>query len=116
MNRSPLVYIAGPYSQGHKKMNVFNAMACGEKVIQKGGLPLIPHLSHFWDEKFPKPINWWYSYDKELLKKCDYLVRLHGESKGADDEVELALVLGIKVYTSSEVWDADFMFPPKEAI
>jgi hypothetical protein len=96
-------------------MNVYNAMAVGEKVIQKGGLPLIPHLSHFWHEKFPKPIAWWYAYDNELLKKCDYLVRLFGPSKGADAEVALALELGIKVFTSSEVWHEDFIFPSKDA-
>lgn len=114
MNSKPLVYIAGPYSIGHKKMNVFNAMACAEKIIRKGGLPLVPHLSHYWDEKFPKAYGWWCSYDIELLKRCDYLVRLHGESKGADEEVAFAKEMGLKVYTSSEVWHEDFYFPTKQ--
>lgn len=116
MNDKPLVYVAGPYSLGDVKRNVLNAIAAGEKIIEKGGLPLIPHLSHYWHLNYPKPLGWWYSYDMQLLRRCDCLVRLMGQSAGADQEVLLAIDLGMPVYTSTELWDEDFHFPPKAAI
>ncbi len=116
MNNKPLIYIAGPYTKGDVELNVRNALAMAEKVIQKGGLPFVPHLSHFWHLEHPKDLRWWYSYDIELLKRCDCLVRLMGESEGADNEVLVATELRIPVYSASEVWHEDFYFPTKEAL
>lgn len=113
MNNKPLIYIAGPYTKGDVELNVRNALAMAEKVIQKGGLPFVPHLSHFWHLTFPKALQWWYAYDIQLLKRCDGLVRLMGESEGADQEVVIAIDLRIPVYPASEVWHEDFMFPSK---
>ena len=44
----------------------------------------------------------WLEYDMEWLTACDALVRLPGESKGADREVARAKELGIEVYTLDE--------------
>ncbi len=116
MNNKPLVYIAGPYTKGNTELNVRNALAMAEKVIAKGGLPFVPHLSHFWHIEHPKKLQWWYDYDIELLKRCDCVVRLMGESEGADNEVLIATELRIPVYSASEVWHGDFYFPSKEAL
>lgn len=114
MDEKPLVYVAGPYSKGDKQKNVANAMAMGEVILRKGGLPYIPHLSHFWDTMYPKPYEWWLVYDKQILiRACDCVVRLMGESSGADDEVLIAVERYMKVYSASEVWHEDFYFPSK---
>ena len=40
----------------------------------------------------------WMAIDLELLSKCDALIRLPGDSKGADIEVDYAMANGIPVY------------------
>jgi hypothetical protein len=37
-------------------------------------------------------------YDLEWLRRCGRLVRIPGESKGADIEVDTALAIGMRVY------------------
>ena len=44
--------------------------------------------------------DFWLAYDMEWLKVCDCVLRLDGESPGADKEDELAKKLGIPVYYS----------------
>jgi hypothetical protein len=45
----------------------------------------------------PRPYQDWLNLDFEWLKVCDCVLRLEGESKGADQEVELAKSLGIRI-------------------
>jgi hypothetical protein len=49
---------------------------------------------------FPHDYELWLEIDFAWVKKCDALIRLPGESSGADREVELARSLGIPVYFS----------------
>ena len=46
----------------------------------------------------PRPYEDWIKLDLEWIKACDYLLRLSGESKGADQEVEFALDNGLSVF------------------
>ncbi len=46
----------------------------------------------------PRPYQDWIDLDLEWVKSCDCLLRLDGESKGADMEVALAESLGIPVF------------------
>lgn len=39
-----------------------------------------------------------YPTAKRLLSKCDAVLRLEGESKGADEDVRIAKQLGLQVY------------------
>jgi hypothetical protein len=61
------VYVAGPYSQGDVAANVSVAVSAGEVLHNAGIVPYIPHLSHFWHFKFPKPYIQWLDYDNEWL-------------------------------------------------
>ena len=94
------IYVAGPYTKGDVAVNVRNAILAGNNVAALGHTPFIPHLTHFWHMLYPKEIDFWYKQDIEWLKACDALLRLSGESHGADEEVRIARELGLPIYTS----------------
>ncbi len=73
-----------------------------EEIVKKGHTPYNPLLTHFWHMVVPHDQHFWYEYDLQFLPLCDCLLRLPGESKGADREVELARNLGMHVYYSLE--------------
>jgi hypothetical protein len=79
-----------------------NAILAAEKLRNYGHLPFVPHLSLLWDLVCPSPYKEWIAYDMAWLKECDAILRLPGESPGADREVNLAITLGIPVYNSIE--------------
>jgi hypothetical protein len=100
------VYIAGPYSQGDVAVNVRQALVAAEAVATMGAVPFIPHLSHFWHLVFPRPYAFWLEYDRQFLPDCQVLLRLPGESSGADHEVRVAETLGIPVVHSLDTLHA----------
>jgi len=94
------VYIASPYTKGDVARNVRDAIWAGEYLGRKGHIPFVPHLTHFWHIIYPHDWEEWLKYDFEWLKVCDALIRVGGESNGADWEVDKAHELGIPVYYS----------------
>lgn len=94
------VYIASPYTKGDVVVNVRRSLQAADRLLDDGFIPFVPLLSHFWHVISPKTPDVWYEYDNEWVKRCDCLLRLPGESKGADNEVKLALQRGIPVYFS----------------
>ncbi len=92
------VYIAGPYTNGDTEANVLAAMEVADQVLTAGHTPFLPHLFHFWHRVFPHEYQAWTDMDMEWLSLCEALIRLPGESSGADAEVKLADELGIRVY------------------
>jgi len=99
---SEVIYVSGPYSKGDVCENIRNACLAGDEILQRGHTPFIPHLTHLWHLISPKPYIEWMRIDVKLLSGCDALLRLPGESNGADLEVDTARALGIKVYSSIE--------------
>jgi len=91
------VYIAGPYTKPDPAVNVHRAIHVGNKLMDAGFAVFIPHLSHFQHLLCPRPYEDWLAHDYEWLKVCDVVVRLPGESAGAEKECELADRLGIQV-------------------
>lgn len=97
-----LVYVAGPYSIGDHAANVDRAMQAGNELLRRGYVPFVPHLSHFWDAAYPKPLEDWMRIDLAILSRCDAVLRLPGESVGADREVAFANSCHIPVYHNIE--------------
>lgn len=96
-----LVYIAGPYTLKPGPIeNTKQAIYAGDVAAGRGYAVFIPHLSLFWDMFLPHDYEFWMSQDLAILVKCDFLIRLEGESSGADREVELARKMGIQVFRS----------------
>lgn len=96
------VYLAGPYTLGDVAQNVRTVLDIAEEVVKRGHSPYIPHLSHFWHFVHPHDYEFWLKYDLEWLEVCDALLRLPGQSKGADGEVGHANKLNIPVYHKVE--------------
>lgn len=96
------IYIAGPYSKGDVAVNVRNAFQTASRLADLGFAPFVPHATHFWHLMFPRPYEFWLELDNEFLPFCEGLLRLPGESSGADKEVALAGKLGIPIFTTVE--------------
>lgn len=97
-----LVYVAGPYTKGDVYVNVRNAILAGNELYDAGHMPFIPHLNHFWHLITPRPEQEWLIWDVVWLLRCDVLLRLPGESKGADQEIEIAKANRIPVFYSMD--------------
>lgn len=96
----PKIYIASPYTLGDVAVNVRNQIEAAHKLMNAGFVPFVPLYSHFHHMMFPRPYSEWLDLDLEFLPVCDAVLRLPGESKGADVEVERAKELGIPIYHS----------------
>ena len=97
-NKMKKVYIAGPYTKGDVAENVKNAFHAADQLADAGFAPFVPHYTHFWHMMFPRPHKFWMNLDKEFLYVCDALLRLPGESYGADEEVKLAKRKSIPIF------------------
>lgn len=62
-------------------------------------VPLVPHLTLVWHLVVPRPIEFWYAYDLKLLGRCDAVLRLPGDSTGADAEELRARELGLPIFS-----------------
>ena len=94
------VYIASPYSIGDKDENVRAQIEVANELMDLGFVPFVPLLFHFQNKLMPRAEKDWLELDLEWLKSCDCVLRLDGESKGADAEVEQAEFLNMNVYNS----------------
>lgn len=99
------IYIAGPYTHPDPVVNTRRAIEAGEILRSMGFVPFIPHLTHLWHLVKPHSIDYWYDFDIEWLKRCDGLIRLPGESVGADKEVEIARIMGIPIFEITKTGD-----------
>jgi hypothetical protein len=94
------VYIASPYTKGDVVENVRKSLQAADQLSALGYLPFAPLLSHFWHFLSPHPYEFWTSMDLEWVLRCDCVLRLPGESSGADAEVKLARERGIPIFYS----------------
>lgn len=109
----PLVYVAAPYSTGDQVANAREAMRVGQLLWDTGlVVPFIPHLNVAWHLAFPHPVEYWYAYDLAFMPHCHALLRLPGESSGADAEVKAAAELGLPVFGAQKI--ADLLYWARE--
>src|SRR5690349_15138078 len=104
------IYVAGPYTKGDVAVNVRNAFAAANALLEHGFAPFVPHYTHFWHMLFPRSYEAWLDLDLEFLLLCQGVLRLEGESQGADREVAAAESAGIPVFR--EVSALVAYFPP----
>jgi hypothetical protein len=92
------VYISSPYSVGDVILNVKTQIDMAKHLRDEGFLPFWPLHTHFEHIVYPRSYEDWLMADLEWIKKCDCVLRLPGLSKGADIEVERAIIYGIPVF------------------
>ncbi len=107
-----LILIAGPYRSGTNDDAVLmqNNLRALESValplFRKGHVPMIGEwialpLIHLAGSQQPGDEAWeeiQYPVAHRLLEKCDAVLRIEGNSKGADNDVKLAKERGLPVY------------------
>lgn len=107
-----MILIAGPYRSGTKnnpqliQKNMDNLEAQALPIFRKGHVPMIgewaanPLIELAGSKKIGDAIfnEIQYPVAHRLLMKCDAIFRISGVSQGADQDVELAKKLGLKVY------------------
>lgn len=101
------IYIAGPISKGDLQENINQARDAAEDLIAEGFAPLCPHLTCFLESNTPCRLGTfthteWLEVDIPWVLSSDAVLRLPGESLGADMEVEAAKLAGIPIYTDIE--------------
>jgi hypothetical protein len=94
------VYVAGPYSSDPEGGTAL-AMDAADVLEDAGLCAFIPHLSHFRHLRRPRDYEHWMRVDFTWLRQCEALLRLPGESSGAEREVALAYHLGIPVFRAA---------------
>jgi hypothetical protein len=112
VSKRMIILIAGPYRSGTgddpQKMaeNLRRLEAASWPIFQAGHIPMIGEwvALPIWREAGGATVGD-ALYDDvlhptahRLLEKCDAVLRLPGDSKGADNDVRLATELGIPVY------------------
>lgn len=96
-----LIYVASPYTaktEAERLSNVNRQICAGEQIANFGAYAYLPLLSHYWDAMFPRKWEFWIEMCKNMVPRCDGLIRLSGDSRGADIEVEFALSKNIPVF------------------
>lgn len=92
------VYVAGPLTLGDQDINTREAVKVADILAQEGFVPFVPHLDRLWHLISPHHYEFWMKICLAWVARCDALIRLPGESKGGDREVEHARKLGIPVF------------------
>jgi hypothetical protein len=106
-----LVYISGPLS-GDEITNTRRAIEVGEKFAAQDYAVYIPHLNVLWSFLYPhrNGYGFWLPQDFEILRRCDLLYRMTGESVGADEEVKDAKAHNIPVVFETDEGDAKRLY------
>ena len=97
-----VVYIASPYTLGDVAANVAEQMRVAHLLLDLGFCPISPLLTHFLHIYRQRPYEEWMAMDMTLLRRADAVLRLPGESPGADREVEEAKREGIPTFFDTD--------------
>ena len=104
------VYVAGPLSIGDMRGNIERGIRMGEKLSVLGYAPFVPHYDMLWDkEAVAGTPNYEICLERDFsfITVCQALLRLSGESKGADREAAWAYQVGVPVfYTLPSLMDS----------
>jgi hypothetical protein len=106
-----LVYLSGAITRGDKNVNWFVA-AQAQVALMRAGFAVINPMSSM---LMPESVNidWetWLLMDERIIEACDFLIRIPGDSDGADREVAHALALGIPVHYPQDFPCLSQLFP-----
>ena len=87
----PRVYLSGPITKGNRSWNLYQALEAHRLLLQAGYAVLNPMLTMLHPDEKAIPHHVWLESDFAFIRACELLIRLPGESVGADAEVEFAL-------------------------
>jgi Domain of unknown function (DUF4406) len=96
------VYVASPMTlqpiEGPRA-----AARAGDLIVNAGHFVYLPQLDRLWAYMTgEKSYDFWIRHDEGWLEVCDAVVRLPGESKGADGEIRFAAARSIPIFIGVE--------------
>ena len=95
------IYISGPLtSSGNVRENLERAMGAARELIELGFAPFCPHLTYHVDPGEDIPHSTWMAIELPWVACSDAVLRLPGESLGAEIECREAERLGVSVFHS----------------
>lgn len=94
------VYISGPITKGNRVHNLDQSLQVQKTLMELGYAPLNPMLTLLIPWAWDVPHDRWVECDCEWVEVADCVLRLPGESAGADQEVHLAASLGLPIFYS----------------
>jgi len=111
-----IILIAGPYRSGTNDdpaliaKNLDRLESFALPIYEAGHIPMIgewvalPIIKQAGSSSLGDPIAEQYLYPvaSRLLERCDAVLRIEGQSKGADEDVRLARERGLLVYSRVE--------------
>lgn len=90
-----IIYIASPYSIYDDKQAAVDVQIDAFATLRDMGYePIAPLLSHYIDQRHPASYDRWLQWCLTMVGVCDVVLRLPGDSVGADREVAEARRLG----------------------
>lgn len=99
------IFISSPYSNGDTitdpdvlTANVNRGIAAAEQLSDRGHMPFLPLLSHYWQQQFAHDHAFWLRWCLQWLAQCEAVLRLDGDSPGASVEVREAKAIGLPVF------------------
>lgn len=99
----PLVYVAGPITTDpfgcvRQATQVFTALR------EEHLVPFCPQFSVISEMVKARSYEEWLAFDFEVIENCAAVIRLPGESPGADRECEFAKSIGLPVFHLPRDW------------
>lgn len=102
MMERPVVYISGPMTIGDWEENILRAERLFRQLMLAGYSCYCPHLSGRMPGHEDIPHDLWIANDLPLVGRSDAVLRIPGESTGADRECAFARACEVPVYHSVE--------------
>lgn len=82
-----IVYIASPYTNYYDKQAAVDVQIDTFAILRDlGHEPIAPLLSHYIDQRHPTSYERWMQWCLAMVGACDVVLRLPGDSDGADRE------------------------------
>ena len=105
------VYLSGPITLGDREHNFQQACDAHKRLMAAGFAVMNPILTMQIPDCWDIPHDEWIAADLPWVAAADVVMRLPGESTGADEECEFAGIAGVPVYT-----DIDQLIDGKEQL
>lgn len=97
------VFICSPYTKPDPAVNINISVKMFNRLMDDGKcVPINMLWTHFYHCINPRSYEDWLAYCMSFLPLCQAVLRLPGESSGVDREVQVAVEMGIPVFTSIE--------------
>jgi hypothetical protein len=91
------IYLSGPITKGNRSLSFYQAAEAQRLLLLEGYAVMNPMLSLLHPDGLNIPWQTWIDSDLAFVACCDLLLRLPGESQGADVETDFARRHGIEV-------------------